>query len=161
MPRGGARAVSGPAPDPTALRRSRPSDAAGWRTLPAAGREGEPPQWPLTEATDREWDVWCDLWETPQAVMWEEMEQALEVALFVRTLTEAERPDGRSDVKKMVRGYLDSLGLSVQGMLRHRWKVAPEEEAFTVQPPPAGDAPPPRRRSARDRLTVVPRGEGA
>lgn len=163
MPRGGARATSGPAPDPTALRRNRPSDAAGWRTLPAAGREGEPPEWPLTEATDREWDVWCDLWEQPQAVMWEELHQALEVALFVRTLAEAERPDARAEVRKMVRGYLDSLGLSVAGMLRHRWKVAPPEEAELLDAPAAAAAQPvaARRPSARDRLKVVPSGEGS
>jgi hypothetical protein len=159
MPRGG-HAASGPAPDPTALRRNRKADAAGWRTLPAAGREGEPPEWPLTEATDREWDVWGDLWEKPQAVMWEEMGQALEVALFVRTLAEAERPDARADIKKMVRGYLDSLGLSVQGMLRHRWKIAPtKEEELLEEPAAAPDQPAARRRpSARDRLKVVTGG---
>jgi hypothetical protein len=159
MPRGG-HAASGPAPDPNALRRNRKSDAAGWRTLPAAGREGEPPEWPLTEATDREWDVWGDLWEKPQAVMWEEMGQSLEVALFVRTLAEAERPDARADIKKMVRGYLDSLGLSVQGMLRHRWKIAPAEELEELAAAP--EQPAARRRpSARDRLKVVPSGEGS
>ncbi|WKV74736.1 hypothetical protein AW27_026385 [Streptomyces sp. PCS3-D2] len=158
MPRGGARAVSGPAPDPNALRRERKTDAAGWRTLPADGRPGPAPEWPLTEATEREHDVWLDLWESPQAVMWEELGQALEVALFVRTLAEAERPDARVDIKKMVRGYLDSLGLSVQGMLRNRWKIAPGV------PAPAADAVPApavRRPSARDRLKVVPSGEGS
>lgn len=53
VPRGGARVNSGPAPDPNALRRDRPSDAAGWTTLPAEGRrraDGKPsasPRWPL------------------------------------------------------------------------------------------------------------------
>jgi len=47
MPRGGARVNSGPAPDPTALRRERPSDKAEWRTLPAEGRKGRAPAWPL------------------------------------------------------------------------------------------------------------------
>lgn len=47
MPRGGARINSGPPPDPNALRRDRPSDQAGWVTLPAAGRKGRPPEWPL------------------------------------------------------------------------------------------------------------------
>ena len=64
--------------------------------------------------------------------------------------------DARVDVKKMVRGYLDSLGLSVAGMNRNRWKIAPavEEPAETAQQPV-------RRPSARDRLKVVPSGEGA
>lgn len=148
--------MSGPAPDPNALRRDRKTDAAGWRVLPADGRPDDAPEWPLTEPADRERDVWDDLWEKPQAVMWEELGQALEVALFVRTLVEAEQVDARVDVKKMVRGYLDSLGLSVQGMLRNRWKIAPADA-----PPVSPEAPAVRRPSARDRLKIVPSGEGS
>lgn len=47
MPRGGARVNSGPPPDPNALRRDRPSDKDGWTTLPAEGRKGRTPKWPL------------------------------------------------------------------------------------------------------------------
>ena len=47
MASGGARARSGPPKDPDALRRDRKSDAK-WKTLPAAGREGPPPEWPLS-----------------------------------------------------------------------------------------------------------------
>lgn len=152
----GGHAASGPAPDPNAQRRNRKADAAGWRTLPAEGRAGEPPEWPLTEATDREWNIWHDLWQKPQALMWEELGQVLEVALFARTLAEAERPDARVDVKKMVRGYLDSMGLSVAGMLRNRWRIAPvaEQDDADVVDMTA------RRPSARDRIKVVPSGEG-
>lgn len=157
MPRGG-HAASGPAPDPNALRRNRKSDASGWRTLPNEGRSGPVPDWPLTEPTDREQDLWEDLWAKPQAVAWEDLGQALEVALFVRTLAEAEQPDARVDVKKMVRSYLDSLGLSVAGMLRNRWRVAPGEA--TDETPAAPSAPAPRRRTARDRLKVVPSDGG-
>ncbi|MER6603923.1 hypothetical protein [Streptomyces parvus] len=153
----GGHAASGPAPDPNAQRRNRKSDAAGWRTLPAEGRAGDPPEWPLTEATDREWDIWLDLWQKPQALMWEELGQVLEVALFARTLAEAEKPDARVDVKKMVRGYLDSMGLSVAGMLRNRWRITPvaEQDAADVVDMTA------RRPSARDRIKVVPSGEGS
>lgn len=158
MPRGGARAVSGPPPDPNSLRSVKAAERGGWKTLPAEGRTGEVPEWPLTEATSREMTLWDDLWAKPQAVVWEEMGQELEVALFARTLAEAERPDARVDVKKMVRGYLDSLGLSVTGMLRNRWKIAPatDVEVAALAPAPAA-----RRPSARDRLKVVPSGEGA
>lgn len=160
MPRGGARAVSGPAPDPRSLRSTKAMDKGGWRTLPAEGREAEPPEWPLTTAAERELDLWDDLWAKPQAVAWEDMGQELEVALFVRTLAEAERADARVDVKKMVRGYLDSLGLSVAGMNRNRWKIAPAVEG-PVGVSEAGQEPAARRPSARDRLRVVPSGEGA
>jgi len=155
MPRGGARAVSGPAPDPRSLKSAASMDKGGWRTLPAEGRAGDAPEWPLTTAADRELDLWDDLWSKPQAIAWEDMGQELEVALFVRTLAEAERADARVDVKKMVRSYLDSLGLSVAGMNRNRWKIAPVIE-------PAADvaAVPVRRPSARDRLKVVPSDGG-
>lgn len=158
MPRGGARAVSGPAPDPRSLKSAQAMDKGGWRTLPAEGRAGDPPEWPLTTPADRELDLWDDLWKKPQAVVWEDMDQALEVALFVRTLAEAEQPDARVDVKKMVRSYLDSLGLSVAGMNRNRWKIAPAiEEPAAATPAAMASA---RRPSARDRLKVVPSGEG-
>jgi hypothetical protein len=47
--KGGARARSGPPPDPQALRRDR--DGKNWIVLPAAGRDGPAPEWPLTGAT--------------------------------------------------------------------------------------------------------------
>jgi hypothetical protein len=160
MPRGGARAVSGPPPDPNSLRQVKAAERGGWRTLPADGRAGEPPEWPLTEATDREWVLWEDLWVKPQAVVWEDMGQELEVALFVRTLAEAERPEARADIKKMIRGYLDSLGLSVSGMLRNRWKIAPSADAVVLDLPTATAAAP-RRPGPRDRMKVVTNGEGS
>ncbi|MEU1219212.1 hypothetical protein [Streptomyces microflavus] len=133
-------------------------EKGGWRTLPAEGREGDAPEWPLTTPADRELDLWDDLWSKPQAVAWEDMGQELEVALFVRTLAEAERTDARVDVKKMVRSYLDSLGLSVAGMNRNRWKIAPAtDEPAAASPESAARV---LRPSARDRLKVVPSGEG-
>src|SRR5690606_41352894 len=92
--------------------------------------------------------------------MWAELGQALEVALFCRTLAEAERADARADIKKMVRGYLDSLGLSVSGMLRNRWKIAPAAEVAALEAAAGGERAP-RRRSARDRLKVVRSGAGS
>ncbi|MEV8552571.1 hypothetical protein AB0L04_22480 [Streptomyces glaucescens] len=157
MPKGGARPVSGPPPDPTALRRNRPADKAGWTTLPAEGRVGGPPAWPLAAMTDREFELWRDLWTKPQAVAWESLDQGYEVALFVRALAQAEQPDAKVELQRVVRSYLDSLGLSVQGMLRNRWKVAATEAEETPRP---ASGPASRRPSARDRLRIVPRGEG-
>lgn len=158
MPSGGARTVSGPAPDPDALRRARPSDAAGWTTLPADGRTGAPPEFPLIEVQPREWELWRDLWSRPQAVMWEKLDQRYEVAMFVRKLAEAELPKASVELQKVVRQYLDSLGLSVQGMLRNRWKIATPEQD---QDDAAATAPTvPARPSARSRLKVVANGDG-
>ncbi|WP_446697431.1 phage terminase small subunit [Streptosporangium vulgare] len=155
MPRGGARVVSGPPPDPNALRRDRPADKSGWTTLPCEGRPGDPPEWPLLEPEGREWELWADLWAKPQALMWERMGQLYEVAMCVRMLARAEQPRSSIELQKVVRQYFDSLGLSTQGMLRNRWKLTDGPQAAAVKAEKA-----PARRSARSRLTVIP-GDGA
>lgn len=149
MPSGGARAVSGPPPDPGALRRIRPGDMAGWTEIPAEGRKGRAPGWPLEGQTSRERKIWADLWKRPQAVMWERLDQRYEVALFARNLARAEKPDASVELQKVVRQYLDSLGLSVSGMLRNRWRLAPAAEL------PSRAAVPAPKRSAKARLKVV------
>lgn len=163
MASGGARATSGPPPDPNALRRNRKQDASGWSTLPAEGRTGPTPEWPLTEVRPREWDLWRTLWAKPQAVMWEKLGLDLEVGLFVRTLAEAEEPEPRSDAAKLAKQYMESLGLTGPGMLRLRWKVGPveQEAAPAEETTEAPTAKKPRRKSARDRLKVVTSGEGS
>lgn len=154
MPSGGARVTSGPPPDPMALRRQRPGDSAGWTELPAEGRRGRPPNWPLEGQSDRERVLWVDLWKRPQAVMWSRLDQRYEVALFVRVLARAEKENASIELQKVVRQYLDSLGLSVAGMLRNRWRLAAPVIA-------AAKAPAERKPSARTRLKVVPSGDGA
>jgi hypothetical protein len=133
------------------LRRNQISDAAGWTALPAEGRTGRAPRWPLTEQSARERTLWRELWRRPQAVMWERLDQRYEVAMFARNLARAEQPQASIELQKVVRQYLDSLGLSVQGMLRNRWKLAPAEAAA---PRAAGHVAPPQA-SARSRLKVV------
>ncbi|MFR9796151.1 hypothetical protein ACL02U_09645 [Streptomyces sp. MS06] len=121
MPKGGARTRSGPAPDPDALRRER--DAGEWTVLPAEGRQGATPDWPLTEEADREAELWERLWRMPQALMWERYGQELEVALYVRRLAEAEARGSSVALSTLVRQMADSLGLSTPGMRANRWRV--------------------------------------
>jgi len=97
----------------------------------------------------REEELWLAMWRKPQAVMWERLGQEIEVALFVRKLAEAEQPKASVELQKVVRQYLDSLGLSVGGMLKNRWKLTEpslEEDAQTSKP---------KKSSARSRLKVV------
>lgn len=150
MPSGGARTVSGPPPDPNALRRDRPGDKAGWTTLPIEGRAGDPPEWPLEGFEQREAEHWVELWRMPQAIMWERLGQRYEVAMCVRMLTRAEQPRSSVELQKVVRQYFDSLGLSTQGMLRNRWRLTDAAPAAT----PAGRTTP-ARKSSRSRLKVV------
>ena len=149
MAKGGARARSGPAPDPNALRRER--DAGEWTMLPAEGRAGDPPEWPLAELSSREAELWGQLWRKPQALMWERFGQELEVALYVRRLTEAELMDSRVNLSTLVRQMGDSLGLTTPGMRANRWKVSAEEQP--EQRAAGGQRAP--RSSSRSRLKVI------
>lgn len=155
MASGGARARSGPAPDPNALRRDR--DSGEWTILPQDGRQGATPEWPLTEQTIRESEMWGSLWRKPQALMWERYGQEFEVALYVRRFAEAELMDSRVNLSTLVRQMADSLGLTTPGMRANRWRIAADEVAERRESTAvAGSA---RKRTARDRFKVVP-GDG-
>lgn len=156
MPSGGARARSGPAPDPAALRRNRPQDAAQWVVLPAEGYDGPMPPWPLSTPTEREHELWERLWVKPQALMWARDQLDYEVAAYVRCLARAETPKGSALMWSEQRQRAESLGLSVSGMARNRWKVADAEGSA---PSPAVSAPQATpRASVRDRMTVIDGG---
>lgn len=160
MPSGGARARSGPPPDPTALRRER--DAGEWTTLPAEGREGATPDWPLSEHTNREAELWERLWRMPQALMWERFGQDIEVALYVRRLSEAEMLESRVNLSTLVRQMADSLGLTTPGMRANRWRIVRDEVAERRSPQAAvapAEGAEAGRKSSRQRFGVV-RGGG-
>lgn len=150
MPQGGARARSGPAPDPNALRRDR--DQKDWVHLPAAGRTAPPPAWPLTRATKRELDLWAGEWRRPQALMWELNGQANEVALYVRSLVEAEARGATTNARTLVRQQQEALGLSLPGLARNHWVIDAGSVAKEMRPT-GTEAP-----SARERFTVVDGG---
>lgn len=155
MVKGGARARSGPAPDPMAL---RPVQGAGdWTVLPAAGRQGATPDWPLVEQTYRESTLWEALWCKPQAMMWDRLGQELEVALYVRRLAEAELVDSRVTLTTIVKQMADSLGLTTPGLRANRWRIDPGEDDAPPAPT-GGPSTSPMPPSARDRLKVVPGG---
>ena len=153
MPRGGARARSGPAPDPNALRRDRLDDQAEWVELPAGGREGPTPEWPLEVEAD-EWErrYWAELWRTPQAVAWEQNGDQVAVAIYVRTAREAAKHDAPATTRTSLLRMRDALGLTVLGMRANRWRIGSRERRAA-----AADR---RRsgRSARDRFVVVEGG---
>ena len=156
MASGGARARSGPAPDPNALRRDRPSDGE-WETLPAEGRLGDPPAWPLLGQTEREAELWIVMWAKPQAIIWERNGQEIEVALYVRNLTYVENPESSVTAGTLLRQQADSLGVTVPGMRSHRWKIAAKPQERSTGP--VADVVP-ISTSTRTRLKAVPRGEG-
>lgn len=148
MGSGGARARSGLPPDPNALKRDR--DSAEWINLPAEGRQGPVPGWPLSKATARELELWEREWKRPQAIVWEANGQFEEVALYVRTLRKAEQPKAATNVGTLVKQQMEALGISIPGMLRNRWRIGVgSTEAKAAQP----EGP-----TAKERLKLVSGG---
>lgn len=174
MAKGGARAHSGPAPDPESLRQDRADVKAGWITLPAAGRQGPVPEWPLAapmcerelvdedgkktyetvldvDTEKRELLVWSRQWSRPQAIMWERNGQEEEVALYVRTLVAAEDARAKANVRTLVKQQQEALGISLPGLARNHWKIA--------EMPKDDDASKPAVKRAG--MTVIKGGKGA
>lgn len=152
MTSGGARARSGPAPDPNALRRDRKDDAA-WITLPAEGFTGEIPAFPLSGALLAELDLWSTLWRKPQAVMWSKLGLEFEVAAYVRAFLESVEAEASAGLKTAVLRMAAEIGLSLPGMHSLRWKFSTDELALKraerVSSPSS---------SVRDRLGAVSGG---
>jgi hypothetical protein len=127
---------SGPAPTSTDRSHKAKANAEGWVSLPPEGRDGPLPAFPLAFPAERELELWERLWESPQAVMWEQLHQEFEVASYVRCLFRAESPRGSFNYWSQVKQIGESLGLSVSGMARNRWtitKVEAEDDETTPQ----------------------------
>lgn len=137
---------SGPPPDPDSLTQTD----GDWTVLPAEGRKGPVPEWPLSSPTGRELELWAGEWCRPQAVMWEQAGQELEVALFVRSLVKAEAHEASTNARTLVRQQMEALGISVPGMQRNRWKIGQIEPVDADVEPDDDDV--------RNRLTVVAGG---
>lgn len=171
MPSGGARARSGPAPDPNALRRDRKDDKA-WIDLPTVPL-ADVPSFPLPKipiyyeyfedkkkvrefdeaATEARWEsereLWADLWSKPQAHMWAALGLKWQVAAYVRGYLESVGPDSNSGLKTAALRQEAELGLSTPGMNTLRWMIATDEVAERR------DEVKPARQSSRDRLKVI------
>jgi hypothetical protein len=95
----------------------------------------------------------------PQAHMWERCSQYIEVALYVRRLAEAEKPEAFVNLGTLVRQMADSLGLTMPGMRSNRWRIdRPTDEDEAPAEPSAAPVIAPD--SARARLRAVSGGSG-
>lgn len=155
MPSGGARVTSGPPPDPRSLRSQRQGFSDGWRELPAEGRKGRLPTWPLEEQTAREKKLWREIWKLPQAIMWEELSQQWSVGLVVRLRARAEGRGSSAALLMELRQHEDSLGLTTPGMLRNRWRLGVPQVAAAEAPKATAAAP----KSAKSRLALIVDGQ--
>lgn len=118
-----------PVPPKHPSERRRRNATVPMTQLPAAGRPGDPPPWPLPKQTPREKVLWARLWATPAAAAWERLGWGDEVARYVRTLTRAELPDASASLLSVTLQMADRLGLNNLSMLRLRWEVAADELA--------------------------------
>lgn len=118
-------AGTGPAPNPHARRRNaRPA----FRRLPAAGRQGELPPWPLPgRRTPAEIALWAELWRSPQAVAWEELGWIRTVARYARITVAAERPKAIAALMGEARQLEDRLGLNPKAMRSLGWEISAVE----------------------------------
>lgn len=141
----GASSQSGPAPDPNALRRDK--DQGAWTTLPAH-RDGPIPIWPLSRQTTREKSLWARAWTRPQAVMWEQMRQEEEVAVYIRQLSRSEHPKASAADRTLLIRMMEALGLSQPGLARNRWRIEGEQQAPQQRVASAGS-------SVKERFSVL------
>jgi hypothetical protein len=128
----GVMAGMGRLPKSGARQPNRGLGAAPHVLLPAAGRRGRPPAWPLEEQTPRERVLWRALWRAPQAVAWEQLGWPDVVARYARVVAEAERPGAGPSVRAEARQLEDRLGLSPVAMLRLRWAIGTPEPQVAV-----------------------------
>lgn len=130
---GGARNRSGPQANPASAR----SDARDVRAkrLPVGGYVGDFP--PLAEflpdATEREGQVWAEVWRTPQAAQWIlEAWRHRTIAMYVRWSVKAEDPEAKGVIMTAVQRLGDQIGLTPAGLKENGWLIvadnAPEHQ---------------------------------
>ena len=112
-------------PQPPSENPVRRNPRVGPQVLPAEGRKGAPPAWPLQLVSPAELELWRELWATPQAVMWERHGWTRVVARYARCAIAAE--DLNKDALAEARQLEDRLGLTPKAMRLLLWTVAVDE----------------------------------
>jgi hypothetical protein len=122
-------------PNPPKFDPARGARGRGPMQLPAEGRQGPPPAWPLEgRQYAAEKRAWEQLWSTPQAVAWERLGWTRTVARYCRTLVQAEHPGAPPALLAQVTAMEDRLGLTPKAMRLLLWEVVADEVADKRQP---------------------------
>jgi hypothetical protein len=114
--------MPGPAPKSEPVRRN---SRVGTLKLPAEGRKGPTPKWPLDGKPPA---VWAEIWRTPQAVAWERFGWTRVVARYCKVLVRAETavdPVTMSEARQLE----DRLGLTPKAMRSLLWEIATDDVA--------------------------------
>ena len=117
-------AGNGPPPNPGSRRQSG-NQAHTWTSLPAGGYTGDVPAWPFSTVSDLEQAMWDRYWRKPQAAAWASFGMVDEVALYVRAVLEGAA--GSIKAVTEARQWAKPLGLTPDGMLHNRWRIASDE----------------------------------
>ena len=145
MSSGGARARSGPAPDPDSYR----SLKRDWVDLPAVW-DGPIPSWPLPGVVvEAEVELWESMWRKPQAKMWAAFGVEAQVAAYVRVFLESIEPGAAAALKTTARQLDNELGISIAPMLALGWRIVDGDV------PVQRSAPAARKTSSGDWLKAV------
>lgn len=117
-------------PNPPKLDPVRGSRGRGITKLPAEGRKGEVPKWPLAgRQSAAEKSAWAELWSTPQAVAWERFGWTRTVARYCRVMVVSEKPGCPAAVLGQATALEDRLGLTPKSMRLLLWEIAADELA--------------------------------
>jgi len=116
-------AGKGMAPLKASSDKRRPNATPGFRQLPWDGRQGDPPQWPLSDSSPREVALWKKLWTLPQATMWEQMRCEDTVALYTRAYLVVADDITDDKMLNQVRQLDSKLGLSPRALQDLRWEI--------------------------------------
>jgi hypothetical protein len=112
-----------PAPKINPVRRN---SRVGPLQLPAEGRKGAPPAWPLDGKPNVQIQrIWRQLWATPQAVAWQRLGWTRVVARYARVALAAEVLD--KDALAEARHLEDRLGLTPKAMRTLLWEIVADE----------------------------------
>lgn len=115
-------------PQPPKFDPARRNTRSGPVKLPAEGRKGDPPAWPLPgRTTVAEREAWAQLWGTPQAVAWEKLGWTRTVARYCRVMVEAEKPKAAATARAEARNLEDRLGLTPKSMRLMLWEIVADE----------------------------------
>lgn len=103
---------------------ARRNASVGPVQLPAEGRKGRTPAWPLPgRMRAGELQLWRSLWRTPQAVQWERLGWTRVVARYCRTVRAAEENPTQQSVMSEARQLEDRLGLTPKAMRLMLWTI--------------------------------------
>ena len=95
--------------------------------LPAEGRTGRCPTWPISSPTPDEAKAWKAAWKLPQAVVWEAQHLERIVARYVRVLLAAEEPGASASLLAQAVKLEERLLLTPYHLKQGRYEIAPTD----------------------------------